>query len=1226
LRPLPYCPCACLVVFSCWKQVKLNLEKGERMRKLYRSLLAVGAVTGIVACGDDVTVQAPPEQPPPTVTAVTVQGPATLRVGESAVFSASVTTNGAGVNTAVTWSSANAAIASVNATGTVTGVAPGSTTIRATSVANSGVSGAAPVTVVPNVVRSVSVTPTSASLVVGQTLTAVANVDRDPGVAGTVTWSSSNTAVATVGSTSGVITAVAPGTAVITATSTADASKSASLSVTVTPQPNALTSLSVSPTSLALGINDTQVLTTIHQAACTNVTYANSSSNPAVATVTASGANPTVTAVANGTAVITVQATATCAGFQTNSLAATVTVSVQGPQISINAINKGGLPVNLNNVTGQIDVVLNFDPGNSGIDSVVVRMRRGTTFKTAAKQNFGGTRPAAGLITLSINTANFTKNPATGIAVVDWFNGPNTLVAQVYPRGTTGATAVNCQIAANDPTCASPQALVLNNADGWAADITKPSRSAISTNANAGSTYWGGPGTAGVVSATIYAVVYNNNPAFPAGSALNRCNNTNGDGTGCISTVTWSLGPGAMACAAVTQTTLPFTRSFGPAGQTACNYQNTTAQRDNVFISSAIDGSSNPYPIALIPNTVVFGATPDSLRLDYVGPNVVAPTVVGAEGFNWVNASWSFTPSGPKVTDGGVGPVESSWAAFATPNGGGTTFPTPISTGNDLAETNQNCVGAGCDGYLARATANDLLLNASNSSVTSAFGVDKTAPSIRFAFTTGDAGAAACGNAACILASRYNGGGNATVLDSTTYNAIQALPAAGSGDSLRIDAIDNRSGLSREVRTVTRFAQGGTTGTTVTVGSGTCTVTTGTFGAAFIDGWRPGAPQHITCGSTLAGYYTWRFHVVDRAGNTSPFLSTGSATSFRRTLALDPGQPQITGVSPNNNYTGNSPQTWSLGSQDDLEVIDVRLRINYPNLTQGDGAATASGGLVWPFSLSNTFLQSAVGIPSGPFSAGPASGNGTNFNYFSPIGIRFDNSIVNPQVTSITLDQFTLITQETCLGAASPTANCAVNGDPIPAADVPATKPTNLGVQVRDVFGSWSFNSTAGAATGVSAEFVSPILPATVASGTLYTVGYTVIAPGCPQGGGAPGGPCVTSGINWRADGGTGTTRAFRAVQPLSVTLPVFTRVELFGLNAAGEWVFIQRCTVPASVPTSGSISCGPNSTITGSDNGLERYWVFSFTNPVIGGATFTQYRALGVNAGGNGLFSTRTP
>jgi hypothetical protein len=390
----------------------------------------------------------------------------------------------------------------------------------------------------------------------------------------------------------------------------------------------------------------------------------------------------------------------------------------------------------------------------------------------------------------------------------------------------------------------------------------------------------------------------------------------------------------------------------------------------------------------------------------------------------------------------------------------------------------------------------------------------------------------------------------------------------------------------------------------------------------------------VTCGSALAGYYTTTLWSVDRAGNVSgspaaaPSFTGGTNPAvpgsnnanlfYRRTLALDPAQPLITGVSPNNNYTGNAPATWSLGSQDDLEVIDARLRIQYPTVTAGDAAATASPGLVWSYALSNTFM------PAG-FSAGPASGNGTNFGFFAPIATRFDASIINPQVTTLTQDQFILSVQETCLGAASPNATCGGMGDPISSAAVPFARPTNLAVQVRDVFGSWIFNTVPSATTGVSAEFVSPILPATVAAPGGYTIGYTATAPGCPQWGGAPGNQCVTSGINFRADGApSASTRNFRMTQPLSVTLPIFNRIELYGLNAAGEWVFIQRCTVPGSItPSGGPQSCGAG-TITGTDNGLERYWVVSFTG--IPTTNFTQFRALGVNGSGFGLFSTRQP
>ncbi|MFT4122272.1 MAG: carboxypeptidase regulatory-like domain-containing protein [Microbacteriaceae bacterium] len=79
---------------------------------------------------------------------------------------------------------------------------------------------------------SVTVTGTS-SVVVGETTTLTATVAPDDADQ-SVTWSSSDTAVATV-SSAGVVTGVAEGTAVITATSDADDDISGSLSVTVSP-------------------------------------------------------------------------------------------------------------------------------------------------------------------------------------------------------------------------------------------------------------------------------------------------------------------------------------------------------------------------------------------------------------------------------------------------------------------------------------------------------------------------------------------------------------------------------------------------------------------------------------------------------------------------------------------------------------------------------------------------------------------------------------------------------------------------------------------------------------------------------------------------------------------------------------------------------------------------------------------------------------------------------
>src|SRR5439155_19288949 len=112
----------------------------------------------------------------------------------------------------VAWSSSDATVATVSYSGLVCGVTPGTATITATSEGKSGTSA---VTVTPVPVASVDVTPPSGSVQAGQTVPLTAT-PKDAGgtpLSGrTVTWSSSNTAVATV-SNGGLVSGITPGSA-----------------------------------------------------------------------------------------------------------------------------------------------------------------------------------------------------------------------------------------------------------------------------------------------------------------------------------------------------------------------------------------------------------------------------------------------------------------------------------------------------------------------------------------------------------------------------------------------------------------------------------------------------------------------------------------------------------------------------------------------------------------------------------------------------------------------------------------------------------------------------------------------------------------------------------------------------------------------------------------------------------------------------------------------------
>jgi hypothetical protein len=88
----------------------------------------------------------------------------------------------------------------------------------------------------PTGVQTIAVTPPSATINVGESITLAASVTADANTAKTVTWTTSSAATATVDG-AGKVTGVKAGNVTITATSTADPSKAAAASVTVNAGP-----------------------------------------------------------------------------------------------------------------------------------------------------------------------------------------------------------------------------------------------------------------------------------------------------------------------------------------------------------------------------------------------------------------------------------------------------------------------------------------------------------------------------------------------------------------------------------------------------------------------------------------------------------------------------------------------------------------------------------------------------------------------------------------------------------------------------------------------------------------------------------------------------------------------------------------------------------------------------------------------------------------------------
>ncbi len=266
-------------------------ESSQDLLSWARAVLLGTALGTLTAC-------TPEPEPVAAVTITPSSG--SVIVGNALVLSAVArdASGGALTDRTITWTVSNAAVATVTVTGTLTAVSPGVVTV---SAASEGRIGSATITVLPVPVASVIISPTTVSLVIGNTQQ-FSGTPRDAGgnvLSGrVVTWSVTQPQIATVNA-AGFLTAVATGTVNVTATSEG---QSATAVVTVTQVPVA--ALTVSPTTATMIIGTSRSLSAVARdasgsAVSRTVTW--TSSAPTVATVDAQGV---ATAVATGTAAI----------------------------------------------------------------------------------------------------------------------------------------------------------------------------------------------------------------------------------------------------------------------------------------------------------------------------------------------------------------------------------------------------------------------------------------------------------------------------------------------------------------------------------------------------------------------------------------------------------------------------------------------------------------------------------------------------------------------------------------------------------------------------------------------------------------------------------------------------------------------------------------------------------------------------------------------------------
>ena len=244
-----------------------------------------------------------------------------LKAGETAQLTATVEPSDAS-DKSLEWTSSDAKIATVDASGKVTAVGVGSATITV-KTKDGGKTATCAVTVAPVAVEGVTVDPAKSEVVEGNTVQLKATVSPAD-AAQEVEWTSSDSDIATVDK-NGLVTTIKPGTVYIVVRSKAYTDKQASCEVIVK-QDDKLKGIAFDASEIQLETGQSRTLKVVFTpdyAANKNVSW--SSSDPSIASVK----DGNVTGVKEGKATIT--ATSEDGGHKAECV---VTVSkASGPQV-----------------------------------------------------------------------------------------------------------------------------------------------------------------------------------------------------------------------------------------------------------------------------------------------------------------------------------------------------------------------------------------------------------------------------------------------------------------------------------------------------------------------------------------------------------------------------------------------------------------------------------------------------------------------------------------------------------------------------------------------------------------------------------------------------------------------------------------------------------------------------------------------------------------------------
>ncbi|MDO5394888.1 MAG: Ig-like domain-containing protein [Bacteroidales bacterium] len=262
-------------------------------------------------------------------------------IGETLTLAATVHPENA-TDKSLIWTSSNTSVATVTKNGKIIPLSAGQTVIKATANDGHGANATCTVRILQHV-GSVDLDHKALTLNIGASRQLKATVSPDNASDKTVTWSSSDTRVATVDN-NGLVKAISRGSARITATSK-EGNKTAACEVEVR---QFVEKIVIDKPTASLNIGESLQLTAaINPADADNKTIKWSISDPSIASVSQNGL---VQGVTPGSATITV------AAQDGSGVKATSTVTVRRPVTAI-SLNSSSLNLDLGN-TGTLSVVL----------------------------------------------------------------------------------------------------------------------------------------------------------------------------------------------------------------------------------------------------------------------------------------------------------------------------------------------------------------------------------------------------------------------------------------------------------------------------------------------------------------------------------------------------------------------------------------------------------------------------------------------------------------------------------------------------------------------------------------------------------------------------------------------------------------------------------------------------------------------------------------------------